>query len=83
MSQVTSAVKYECEESQPGLTCHLGEDAAAGRFSLRLMPNDDFYEWHCEWCDSKNRTLWFRFTEKQVKCAACQHTFNPADITVG
>jgi hypothetical protein len=38
---------------------------------MRLMPTGDYYEWYCDWCDSKNLTLWTRFEKGEVVCGAC------------
>jgi LSD1 subclass zinc finger protein len=38
---------------------------------MRLRPLGDFYEWYCEWCHSKNLTLWTRFEKGEVVCGAC------------
>jgi len=42
---------------------------------MLLMPQDDYYLWHCEWCDSINRTLWTRIESNTLVCAACHKTF--------
>ncbi|MBI1920603.1 MAG: hypothetical protein HYS23_05940 [Geobacter sp.] len=38
---------------------------------MQLMPMGDYYIWYCEWCDSRNRTLWTRIEERDVSCGAC------------
>jgi len=38
---------------------------------MRLSPIGDYYEWYCDWCDSKNLTLWTRFEKGEVVCGAC------------
>jgi hypothetical protein len=39
---------------------------------MRLMPSGDYYEWYCEWCDSKNLTLRTGLEKGGVVCGACQ-----------
>ena len=39
---------------------------------MKLMPKGDYYSWYCEWCDSRNLTLWTRFEEGNVFCTACR-----------
>jgi hypothetical protein len=39
---------------------------------MKLFPQDDYYLWYCDWCDSRNRTLWTRVESGKVKCGACQ-----------
>ncbi|TLN18949.1 hypothetical protein FDZ71_05225 [bacterium] len=42
---------------------------------MKLMPMGDYYAWYCEWCDSRNLTLWTRFEQGGVRCGACHHSF--------
>ncbi len=42
---------------------------------MKLMPMGDYYAWYCEWCDSKNLTLWTRFEKRQVSCGACHKAY--------
>ena len=39
---------------------------------MKLMPQDDYYLWYCDWCDSQNRTHWTRIEKGKVQCGACQ-----------
>jgi len=39
---------------------------------MKLIPQDDYYLWYCDWCDSCNRTLWTRIETGKVQCGACQ-----------
>ncbi len=39
---------------------------------MKIMPMGDYYVWYCEWCDSKNLTLWTRVEKDEVLCGACQ-----------
>ena len=39
------------------------------------MPLGDFYVWYCEWCDTRNLTLWTKVEKDQLCCAACQKKF--------
>ena len=48
-----------------------------GRAIMKLMPQGDYYVWYCDWCDSKNHTLWMRIDKGKVVCAAC---YKPFDI---
>lgn len=38
---------------------------------MRLIPQDDYYLWYCDWCDSRNLTLWTRVETGQFQCGAC------------
>ena len=38
---------------------------------MKLMPKGDYYIWYCDWCDSRNLTLWTRIEEGEVVCACC------------
>jgi hypothetical protein len=38
---------------------------------MKIMPNGDYYIWYCDWCDSRNLTLWTRIDKMEVVCAAC------------
>jgi len=42
---------------------------------MKLMPQGDYYLWYCEWCDTRNLTLWTRVVKNQLCCAACQKKF--------
>ena len=39
---------------------------------MKLIPQDDYYLWYCDWCDSRNLTLWTRIETGKVQCGACQ-----------
>ncbi len=41
---------------------------------MRMMPLGDYYVWYCEWCDSRNLTLWTRFEKGEVFCGACHQS---------
>ena len=38
---------------------------------MRIMPTGDYYVWYCDWCDTKNLTLWTRVEKDEVLCGAC------------
>ena len=42
---------------------------------MNIRPLGDYYVWYCEWCDTKNLTLWTRFEKDQVFCGACHNGF--------
>lgn len=42
---------------------------------MNIIPQGDYYVWYCEWCDSRNLTLWTRFEEGKVLCGACHNRF--------
>lgn len=42
---------------------------------MEIIPLGDYYAWHCEWCDSRNLTLWRKFLEESIICGACHKTF--------
>lgn len=54
---------------------------------MDIMPMGDYYEWHCDWCDSRNLTLWTRFNDKTVSCGACHQSIAvpvlPASVVNG
>ena len=39
---------------------------------MKLIPHGDHYLWYCDWCDSRNFTLWTRVEKGKVQCGACQ-----------
>ncbi len=43
---------------------------------MKIMPMGDYYVWYCEWCDSKNLTLWTRVEKNEVLCGACHRGLN-------
>ena len=46
---------------------------------MKLIPLGDYYVWYCDWCDSRNLTLWTRIDAKALACGACcaSHTICP------
>jgi len=38
---------------------------------MKIIPHGDYYVWFCDWCDSRNLTLWTRFDAEEVVCGAC------------
>ena len=48
---------------------------------MQLMPQGDYYVWYCEWCDTRNMTLWIRIEKNQLCCAACQKKFSAFEET--
>ncbi len=38
---------------------------------MKVIPMGDYYVWYCEWCDSRNLTLWTRMESGEVYCGAC------------
>jgi hypothetical protein len=42
---------------------------------MNIMPMGDYYVWYCDWCDSRNMTLWTRVQHDACVCAACQRHF--------
>ena len=38
---------------------------------MRLIPQGDYYIWYCDWCDSRNNTLWTRVEKGKVVCGVC------------
>ncbi len=38
---------------------------------MKLIPLGDYYVWYCDWCDSRNLTLWTRIETKSIACGAC------------
>ena len=48
---------------------------------MQLMQQGDFYVWYCEWCDTRNMTLWVKIENNQLCCAACQKKFSAFEET--
>ena len=46
---------------------------------MKLMPMGDFYVWYCEWCDTRNLTLWAKVEKNKLCCAACQKKFTESE----
>jgi hypothetical protein len=42
---------------------------------MQLMPHGDYYVWYCEWCDTRNQTVWTRIEKNQLCCSACHKMF--------
>lgn len=42
---------------------------------MKLMLMGDYYVWYCEWCDSRNLTLWMRIDAGKVSCGCCHREF--------
>jgi len=42
---------------------------------VKLKPMGDYYIWYCDWCDSRNLTLWTRIEAGTVVCGACHTAF--------
>ena len=38
---------------------------------MKIMPSGDYYLWDCDWCDSRNRTLWTRIDDGKLICGVC------------
>ena len=53
-----------------------GEEVA---MDLRL--NGDYYEWYCDWCDSRNLTLSFGVIDGTFTCCACNKKMMCYDST--
>ena len=37
----------------------------------KIKPMGDYYVWYCDWCDSRNSTLWAKIDSHSVCCNAC------------
>lgn len=48
---------------------------------MQLMPQGDHYVWYCDWCDTRNSTLWVRVENNRVCCSACHKSFPLFDQT--
>ena len=46
---------------------------------MKLMPHGDYYVWYCEWCETRNLTLWTRVMKNQLCCAACKKNYAAFD----
>jgi hypothetical protein len=38
---------------------------------MKIKSHSGYYAWYCDWCDSRNLTLWTRVDAGQVMCGAC------------
>jgi len=38
---------------------------------MDLTLKGDYYEWYCDWCDTRNLTLSFRVNDGSFDCCAC------------
>ena len=47
---------------------------------MKLMPQGDYYVWYCDWCDSRNHTLWTRVEKGKVICGVCYTPFAIAPL---
>ncbi len=43
--------------------------------AMKLIPQGDYYVWYCDWCDSRNHTLWTRVEKGKVVCGVCYNPF--------
>ncbi len=43
---------------------------------MELTMKGDYYEWYCDWCDSRNLTLNFRINDEKFACSACHRVTN-------
>lgn len=50
---------------------------------MKLMPLGDYYAWYCDWCDSRNLTLWTRFERGEVFCGACHNRHSMSAVSHG
>jgi len=53
---------------------HAGKICSVGG-TMKLMPQGDYYVWFCDWCDSRNATLWTRIEDGKVVCNVCYTPF--------
>lgn len=42
---------------------------------MKTIAMGEFYVWYCEWCDSRNLTLWSRTMGGKVGCGCCHKEF--------
>jgi hypothetical protein len=42
---------------------------------MKVILKGDYYSWYCEWCDSRNLTLWVKIDSGKFCCSACQRAF--------
>ncbi len=43
---------------------------------MELTLKGDYYEWYCDWCDTRNLTLSFRMNDGRFSCCACHRVTN-------
>ena len=41
---------------------------------MELTLKGDYYEWYCDWCDTRNLTLTCRVADEKFVCCACHRT---------
>lgn len=49
---------------------------------MKLMPQGDYYVWYCDWCDSRNHTLWMRVEKGSVVCGVCHTPFALSPVSL-
>jgi hypothetical protein len=49
---------------------------------MKLTPQGDYYIWDCDWCDSRNHTLWTWVEKGSLLCSACHTHFAPFLATI-
>jgi hypothetical protein len=49
-----------------------------------IMPDGDYYKWYCDWCDTRNMTIWVKVGNGNLTCTACQrkHTVNEQGVPI-
>ncbi|HBA73506.1 MAG: hypothetical protein A2X82_18235 [Geobacteraceae bacterium GWC2_55_20] len=45
---------------------------------MKIRPNEDYYFWCCDWCDTENLVLWLRLQDGTY-CGACHRPMNLPD----
>jgi hypothetical protein len=45
---------------------------------MKIKPNEDYYFWSCDWCDTENLVLWARLQDGTY-CGACHRPMNLSD----
>ena len=45
---------------------------------MKIKPNEDYYFWCCDWCDTENRVFWIKL-EGGAYCGACHRPMSLPD----
>ena len=60
------------------LIVYTGEKLRGGS-EMKIRPNEDYYFWCCDWCDSENLVLWTKLQDGTT-CGACHRPMNLPDM---
>jgi hypothetical protein len=50
---------------------------------MKMIALGDYYVWYCDWCDSRNQTLWTSVEKGKAICGVCHSPFAIAEFPMG